>query len=78
MFSKSATLAIAALSAISSMAPSVYAQNITRFQPPTMVPFLHIDLRVANTTFVTAVNGVLTGQANNQGGKCPRPNYVSG
>lgn len=60
---RSATIALAALSAIAS------AANITTLKPSSLTPFLHMDLKVEDSTFVTTTNGVLTGQANNQGGK---------
>ncbi|KAF2261335.1 hypothetical protein CC78DRAFT_535791 [Lojkania enalia] len=70
MLRNPACLAIAAMSAIAFMTQPAYGQssNVTLFKPPTLVPFLHIDLKVEDTTFVTATNGIITGQANNQGG----------
>lgn len=61
----------AAISAITLMTQPTYglSSNVTSFKPPTLIPFLHIDLRVVASTYVTTTNGVLTGQANNQGGK---------
>jgi hypothetical protein len=71
MLRNPACLAIAAMSAIASMTQPAYGQssNVTLFKPPALIPFLHIDLRVANSTYVTATNGIVTGQADNQGGK---------
>lgn len=72
MLRNPACLALAALSAIASMTQPAYSQSskhVTVLKPPALVPFLHIDLRVANSTYVTATNGVLTAQANNQGGE---------
>lgn len=70
MLRNPAYLAIAALYAIAFITQPAYGQssNITHVKPPALIPFFHIDLRVANSTYVTATNGVLTGQADNQGG----------
>ncbi|KAJ4287149.1 hypothetical protein N0V90_012547 [Kalmusia sp. IMI 367209] len=69
MLSNPGYLAIAAMSAIASLARPAYGQssNITLFAPPAPLPFLHIELAVAASTFVTDLDGT-TGQANNQGG----------
>ncbi|KAF2804123.1 uncharacterized protein BDZ99DRAFT_467809 [Mytilinidion resinicola] len=63
-----ARLAIAAMSALAFIAQPAFGQNITRFKPPALIPFVHIDLFVEASTYVNATNGIQTGQANNQGG----------
>ncbi|KAG8527709.1 uncharacterized protein KY384_007863 [Bacidia gigantensis] len=70
MLRSPASLAIAALSALAFLTQSTYAQssNITLLKPPMLKPFVHIDLKVEDSTYVNETNGIMTGQANNQGG----------
>lgn len=68
-------LAIAATSALTFTTQPVYAYTnansttITLFKPPTLIPFIHMNLLVEASTYVTAADGIVTGQANNQGGE---------
>ena len=67
-----AHLAVAGMSAIALMVMTQpaygHSSHVTVLKPPTLNPFFHLQLGVTNSTFVTATNDILTGQANNQGG----------